>query len=359
MADFFEIDFLDVESKKSGDAITLRYEVNGQRLIHVVDAGFEAVGNKVIEHIVKYYDNKEIDHVVLTHPDGDHAGGLKEVVRRCNIGTLWMLRPWLYADHLLDQFETYNSADRLAQRLRAVYPHIAELEEIAVERGLNIQAPFQGQKIGEFTVLAPSPYRYFNLVVQSERTPEASAPDPMAGALSALLGIGSKIINFAKGAWGYEVFSTEDTSAENEMSVVQFARIAGKCIVLTGDGGRAALTEAADFAPTAGLLLPGIDRFQVPHHGSRRNVSTELLDRLLGPRLPAPPPEGTEPFMAICSSALADKDHPRKSVERALVHRGARFVATEGQDIRTQQGAPDRPGWTAVARRPYPEEYEE
>lgn len=29
MVDFFEIDFLDVESKKSGDAIPLRYSIDG------------------------------------------------------------------------------------------------------------------------------------------------------------------------------------------------------------------------------------------------------------------------------------------------------------------------------------------
>ncbi|MET4121975.1 beta-lactamase superfamily II metal-dependent hydrolase [Bradyrhizobium sp. JR1.5] len=62
------------------------------------------------------------------------------------------------------------------------------------------------------------------------------------------------------------------------MSVVQFAYLNGHKIVLTGDAGRSALTEAAEFAPQAGLYLPGVDRFQVPHHGERRNVSTELLE---------------------------------------------------------------------------------
>jgi len=30
LSDFYEIDFLDVESEKSGDAITMRYQVQGQ-----------------------------------------------------------------------------------------------------------------------------------------------------------------------------------------------------------------------------------------------------------------------------------------------------------------------------------------
>ena len=65
------------------------------------------------------------------------------------------------------------------------------------------------------------------------------------------------------------------------MSVIQYANLCSEKILLTADAGRDALTEAADYAPWAGLILPGINRFQVPHHGSRRNLSTEILNRWL------------------------------------------------------------------------------
>ena len=39
MADFIELDFLDVESEKSGDAITVRYEVAGVQAVHVIGGG--------------------------------------------------------------------------------------------------------------------------------------------------------------------------------------------------------------------------------------------------------------------------------------------------------------------------------
>lgn len=360
MADFFEIDFLDVETGKSGDAITMRYEVAGQRLIHVVDGGFDVMADRIIDHIVTHYDNRPIDHVVVTHPDGDHACGLRGVVEKCNVGALWMLRPWLYAEYLLPYFETYNSSERLAQRLGQLYPYIADLERIAGERGIPIHEPFQGARIGAFTVLAPTVGRYLGCVLRSEKTPEAASDqDVFARVFAEFADVGRAIVNFARGAWGYEAFSAEETSAENEMSVVQGAIIAGRKIVLTGDAGRAALAEAADYAPVAGIILPGVDRFQVPHHGSRRNVSTELLDRWLGPRLPQRPAQGTETFTAICSSAKADPDHPRRSVERAFVHRGARFITTEDGDVQTQFNAPPRLGWGPMPVRPYPETYEE
>lgn len=89
MADFFEIDFLDVESSKSGDAIPLRYQPNGVSRIHVVDGGYQATGEKLVSHIKTYYgDPYFIDSVVVSHPDGDHVGGLRKVLEEFEVGEL-------------------------------------------------------------------------------------------------------------------------------------------------------------------------------------------------------------------------------------------------------------------------------
>ena len=217
MADFYEIDFLDVETKKSGDAIAIRYEVDGEQRIHIVDGGFQALADKIIDHVITHFNNQPIDHVVVTHPDGDHAGGLRGILEKCNVGALWMLRPWLYADQLIGAFETYNSPERLAARLKQIYPNLAALEEIAIDRGIPIYEPFQGARIGAFTVLAPSPTRYFGLVISSERTPETV--DDHQNVIAALLGgaweMAARALNFLKGEWGFEVFSPNETSAEN------------------------------------------------------------------------------------------------------------------------------------------------
>lgn len=362
MSDFFEIDFLDVESSKSGDAIPLRYQVNGQTFIHVVDGGFQDTGQKVVDHINEYYGYpSSIDHVVATHPDGDHAGGLRTVLKEFPIGSLWMLRPWLYAEEIINRFSRITSLGNLRNRLKEIYPNIAALEEIAEQNNIPIYEPFQGETIGEFTVLAPSRERYLGLIVQSERTPESKkeAEIPVLVGLRGLLGeVVSKAVTLFRSAWGQEVFSPEETSAENEMSVIQFANLCGKRILLTADAGRGALNEAADYAPFVDLNLPGIDRFQVPHHGSRRNISTELLDLWLGPRLSSKPEKGQGNFTAIISSAKKDEEHPRKAVVRAMIHRGGNVISTEGVSKRTGFNAPPR-GWTSAIPLEYPEEQEE
>lgn len=359
MADFFEIDFLDVETAKSGDAITLRYEVAGVRRIHVVDAGFQDTGASVVAHIRKYYGNPTtIDHVVATHPDGDHAGGLREVLEAFTVDSLWMHRPWLYASELIHRFPRFSSVANLEARLKELYPNIAALEEIALRKRIPIRDPFQGQRIGEFVVLAPTRSRYLELIVESDKTPEAKAESRTTS--TGLLGqVVARVVSYPKAAWGVETFPEGETSAENEMSVVQYASLCGQRILLSADSGRAGLSEAADYAPMIGILLPGIDRAQVPHHGSRRNVSTEVLDRWFGPRLPAQPPPGGEAFTAFISSAKKDEDHPRKAVVRAFIHRGAKVFTTEGRSVRTGHNAPDREGWGPVTPEQYPTETEE
>ena len=60
MTDFYEIDFLDVASSRSGDAIPLRYKLNGETHIHIVDGGFVNTGPKVVNFVNKYYGKPEI-----------------------------------------------------------------------------------------------------------------------------------------------------------------------------------------------------------------------------------------------------------------------------------------------------------
>jgi hypothetical protein len=42
-------------------------------------------------------------------------------------------------------------------------------------------------------------------------------------------------VALVKAAWGVETFSPEETSAENEMSVVQYALLSGKRMLLTAN----------------------------------------------------------------------------------------------------------------------------
>lgn len=357
MADYIEIDFLAVETRKSGDAISLRYSFSGgKQLVHVVDGGYLDTGDSLVEHIKKHYGVTHIDHVVLTHTDRDHVNGLRKVLENFTVGTLWMNRPWIYADELMKRFTTYTSVDRLRSRLRGLYGAAADLEDLAVSKRIRIEAPVQGAQIGAFTVLAPSKARYLDLVSDSDRTPAVAMESVSKSLLDYIAESAKTIRSLVRAAWGREYFPGAGTSEENEMSVVQYTHIAGRKVLLTGDVGREGLTEAADYLNLRGVALPGIDFFQVPHHGGRHNVNSEVLDRWLGPRMSTPPLKTT--FVAVCSSAKADEDHPKNSVVRALMHRGAHFGATEGRPLHWAEGI-TRAGVSPVAQYTYPESQEE
>jgi beta-lactamase superfamily II metal-dependent hydrolase len=164
------------------------------------------------------------------------------------------------------------------------------------------------------------------------------------------------LIRFVKAGWGSEKFSSEPTSVENEMSVIQYATLCGDRILLTGDAGRDGLLEAAQYAVNNGLSVP-VDKFQAPHHGGRHNLSSELLDFWVGPRLAQMVPKGQEKFEAAISSAKEDTAHPRKAVLRALRHRGAFILTTEDMPVIIQRNSTRT--WNVVENVAYPDEQEE
>lgn len=355
MSDFFEIDFIEAGEKNSGDAICLRYCISGDVYIHVVDGGYTNDGDKIVDHIHRHYKEKRfIDHVVLTHPDGDHASGLKKVLEDLNVGSLWMNRPWEHLEELIPRFNYDYTKRGLRQRLRRDFPHTADLEDIALERGIEINDALQGDRIGAFVVLAPTRDRYVDLVVESEKTPEPERKAIVEGTVYERVIAAVRSI-FA--VWGQENLKgdTDGTSSENESSIIQYTELCGERILLTGDAGVNALDEAYRCAIRGGVELPGIDRFHVPHHGSRRNVSSEILDNWLGPILDEGSPGGK--FTAIISANRNDEEHPKKAVVRALIHRGAKVVQTN--DItRSHRNGPDR-GWSSATPLTYPTDMEE
>jgi hypothetical protein len=167
-----------------------------------VDGGYATTAPEIAEFIAKTYGTTRINNVVVTHPDRDHAEGLALILEHFNVDVLWMLRPWDYAAVLLQYFPRYQSVEALVKRLRDEYPYIYELEKIAQRRGVVMREPFQGERIGPFTVLAPSLHRYLQLVLQSDKTPQ-EAP---LGILSGLMQVAKPFLRMIRAGWGSEKF---------------------------------------------------------------------------------------------------------------------------------------------------------
>jgi hypothetical protein len=227
---------------------------------------------------------------------------------------------------------------------------------MATEKKIKICEPYQGAKIGCFTVLSPSKNWYLHtLLPEFDKTPEQSKVAEtsfMDKAFEAL----STAIDFVKEAWDIESLREGvETSADNESSAVLYAKIDGKGIFLCGDAGIRGLEHAADYADTLFLNLPEVKFYQIPHHGGRHNVSPTVLNRIVGEILPSGSTQIKTAFVSVGKEA---SKHPKKMVTNAFMRRGAKVVQTKGVGICSHHGSPTRQGWTTAPTVPFADEVE-
>lgn len=352
----YEVEFLPV-GDSNGDAICVRYgdDQNGYT-IHVVDGGFKDTSDTVIKHIEQYYgEDAKIDNMILSHADNDHAVGLIGVLEHFEVGAIWMNRPWLYAEDTIDAFHGNYEVDGLIARMRELHPYLVTIEDIAKKRNIPIHAVFQGTNIGKFHILAPTKERYLSLIPELDKTPTSYVADAVKTAGTILAEALRKVGDWISEKWGSETLSDSlNTSASNETCLVQMGFFEERRVVLTADVGPIGLNEAADYAAANNNLAP--PRFmQVPHHGSRHNVSKTALNRWLGD--PLPDQTSTKRGTAFCSVGADEDKYPRRVVSNAFLRRGYPVVSTKGQTIRHSHNMPER-GWSGVEAAPFYTEVE-
>ncbi|WP_315803030.1 MBL fold metallo-hydrolase [Bradyrhizobium sp. SZCCHNS3002] len=340
----FEIDFLRA-GDSNGDAIILKCgdTKDGDVSLHLIDGGFTNTGDQIIAHIKQNYAEKAtIASVVLSHADNDHACGLIKVLEHEDFTffDLWMNRAWDYVDEVIDSFHGSYTRDGLIKKMREMHPYLVELERIAEKRGITIRAPLQGAKIGPFTVLSPSRQHYVKLIPDPDKTPTSYASEAR-GILGSLLKTVKDAAERALERLDYETLDEKPppTSASNETSVVQWASFGNERVLLTADVGPEGVAEAAYYAEHISLLSqPRLA--QIPHHGSRRNVTPAVLDRWLGTY-----PAQNQGY-AVASVGKNADIYPRTKVANAFTRRGYEVTATHQGWINFVRGYDRRPGVT-------------
>lgn len=364
----YEIDYIGVKADKAtkdADAICLRWKtgiaLNGMPIykVGVIDGGFEAHGNAMIAHMNQYYfddaegvkskEKKTIDFVVVTHPDQDHAIGLKQVLKAFDVKKIYMNRPWLYVDELFDKVNDGRiTKQSLRERLRNNYETIADIENIAEENKIPIYEAFEGTYVeNEILILSPEKQFYLDLLVESEKTPlqeqAAFNQDGLFGRIANA--VKAYIVNKFED-WDIETLrENEETSAENETSVVLRGLVEGDGFLLTGDAGIRALNKAIDYMEQIGEdVISEISFYQIPHHGGRHNVSPSLLDRMVGQRVK----KGATRNKTAYASVAEGSDHPLKMVTNAYIRRGVSTYETNGNTICHHCGQMPKRGWTQL-----------
>lgn len=333
----YEIDFLPVNSAggpggKSGDAITARFTTpGGATAVIVVDAGFTETGARLAQHVRDYYNTERVDLVISTHPDIDHLNGLAAVLEELDVDELLVAQPW---NHHPDVARFSN--------LEA----IRDLVKVAAARRTRIREPFTGLSAcsGAITVLGPT-RDYYAQCVRQHLDEEASGTSArLASAASAWATTQADVWNRGLVDLPEETLGEDgDSGPRNNSSVITALSVDDRRILLTGDAGIDPLWSAANVYEQqfGSFATYPLTLFQAPHHGSRRNLSPSLLDRIIGPR--GAPHGETE---AAISAADADPKHPSPKVTNALLRRGVESTVTGTRSVcwRSPDALP-RPGW--------------
>ncbi|EFK1738189.1 MBL fold hydrolase [Escherichia coli] len=357
----YEIDFLAVGEKKSGDAICIRWgNLHGSRdeqKVVVIDAGYASTGEQVIEHIEKYYRTKTIDLLISTHPDGDHVGGLTSVLENAEVKEFWIHKPWEHNQGLASEFADGRITDAsIANRMKENLQKAYDAVKLAEKKGIEIKEPFQGMTWDNATlvVIGPTQSYYETLIPDFARMPKKAEDtagfEVLKAVFESVVEKTKKFIDYVAEWFTDEGINNDDTtSAQNNSSVILKLEIDGRTLVFTGDAGITALDQASQYINKESLRF-----IQVPHHGSRRNVGPDVLDKLVGNIVN----EGEKrEITAFVSCAPGSDKHPHQAVINAFTRRGAKVIATEGLGKYHFYNAPERAGWKTATPRSYISNY--
>lgn len=342
----YEVDYIPVDGgEKSGDAIALRFgNLAGPRqeqTVIVIDGGFSESGELLVKHINNYYQTDEVNLVISTHPDEDHISGLSVLFEKLKVGALLMHKPWDHAADIKSFFKSKTlTASGLERRIEESLQQASNLEDLAIKKGVPIYEPFQGLKLGEnlIHILGPSSDYYENLLPSFRSTPTAKAEFDL---LPRIKQATKEAVNWIEDHFGVDLLNDDEdtTSPENNSSTIILFTLDGHKLLFTGDAGKTALLNAVTYAASNGINLKDLWLFDVPHHGSKRNLSSRVLAHIKG---------GT----AIVSASKDSKKHPAKKVTNALQKHGAQVYVARGISLLHHNGGNGR-DWGSATPEPF------
>jgi hypothetical protein len=338
----YEIDFLPVgDGGRSGDAIAMRFtrpDTGGYAHV-IIDAGFQDDGEALVEHVETYYGTSSIDLAILTHPDGDHIGGMGEVVRGLNVEQLWL----------------HDLGARGGAGLPAA-DAVDELIEVAGREGTVVREAFAGSSaFGEALVIIGPTVEYYEQLVAEEQQVAKAAVEGRALSYGRPVSVLAQRFLAALPRIEVPFGDAGGTSPRNNTSMITLLQLHGEQLLLTADAGVPALDRALDWVEEHGARVYQPKFVQLPHHGSRHNASSEFLDRLLGSIGQA---RSRSAFVSVTKEA---EKHPSPRVSNGFMRRGYDVHATHGDaKCHRSDDAPQRVGWgTAIPLEPLDESLED
>jgi beta-lactamase superfamily II metal-dependent hydrolase len=277
---------------EEGDALWVEYgdPTKPRRLL--IDGGVLGTHDRLIEKIEGIEGKRRFELIMITHIDNDHIDAMVKLLGEDL--ELEVEEFWFNAWEQIKEADTLGVkqgemlTEKIAQR---GYPHhqMSGGKAIAIPSDPGTKLPVYKLEGGmTLTILGPTAKDLGRLKAEWKRTIENAGLVPGGEFTGAKLledapryqkdRLGSAAPNVER--WANRKFS-EDPSAPNASSISFLAEYGNRSVLFTGDARSGSLIEGIDrLLEERGISKLKIDAFKVPHHGSKNNLSNEVMERI-------------------------------------------------------------------------------
>lgn len=281
-----EIDILPASSeKKGGDSVLIRIgnfdytaNKNNQKVI-LIDSGYSENAQRIKDYLTDHYQTNTIDLVVITHPDIDHISGFKTLLEDTSIivNKTYIHDPWNHTSHMFTRTkDNRRTVKSLGNAFDETLSRLSNILDKLNARNIENIEPFGYLEIKGFNlhILGPDRKFYRDTLYKFEGMEGSSSQYSGSDIYEPDLSHYSENMS--------HFLENPKTSPKNETSVITLLQDHdGKPLVLfTGDAGVDAINKALDNADNARIKYKGVYLFQIPHHGSIKNINQEVIDRI-------------------------------------------------------------------------------
>lgn len=320
------------EVLKLGDADAIfigHFDKEDKRHVILIDAGNFSDGERIKNHLVEKYNTKTIDLAICTHPDGDHKGGFFYLLNddEIKIKEFWLTDP---AQFISDEDIKSGGGNNSRRKVRDIWENPDNAKENLIDLIVNhcdkALSVVSGAKHSSFPITIVAPTKNYYKEVAKQMIEEYGVKKYRKSYTGKYDEAAKVNDEDAKSVIDKE---NDDPSPYNASSlVVSYQPDEKTTILIAGDANRASLTQMLKDYPN---LKKGVTLFKAPHHGSKHNLTTVLIDDI-------------KPRKTYISAAGNDK-HPNNSIVYWLSKYGDVYSTHKCNGyIRFHPGVPSREG---------------
>lgn len=281
-----EIDILPASSEnKGGDSALIRIgqfnysQSPNQQFVILIDGGYKENTTRIKDYLTSHYQTNTIDLAIITHPDMDHISGFVDILTDTDIKikSTRIHDPWNHTTHIfnktIDGRRTINSLNNKFEDT------LKQLSSVLDNLGSKNKEPFPIGKVIDHVnlyILGPDKKYYRELLykfpgMEGENT-NNSIPTNIYE---------DKTVDYTEELNHF--LDSPQTSAKNNSSIITLLHdYSNQPVALfTGDAGVEAIEKALDYADNNYLTYKGVYLFQIPHHGSNKNINENIIKRIM------------------------------------------------------------------------------